>query len=349
VSAPDLDLAAVERFLAARLPGFRGPLEAEKTAIGQSNPTFVMTAGSGRLVLRRKPPGPLLKSAHAVEREYRVMAALAGSGVPVPKALLLCEDEGVIGSVFFVMEYLPGRTIMDPRVPGVAVEHRKALYDDMNRVLAALHSVDIAAAGLGDFGRPGNYFARQTSRWTGQYRASETETIPEIENVIAWLDAHMPAEDGRVALVHGDWRIDNLRFHETEPRIAGVLDWELSTLGHPLADLGAQLMQWRMPPGDPGRGLAGVDRAALGIPSDEEYVATYARRSGFGTVPDLTFCLAFSLFRMAAILQGVKKRGLDGNASNPEAAARMGAHVPLFAREALKVIAGGRAHHGLVA
>lgn len=339
MSTASLDLAAVERHLAAALPGFRGPLSAEKTPVGQSNPTFVLIAGSGRYVLRRKPPGTLLKSAHAVEREFRVIAALRGSPVPVPEALLLCEDEAVIGSPFYVMSFVPGRTVMDPRMPGASVEERRAVYDDMNRVLAALHGIDIAAAGLSDFGRPGNYFERQTSRWTGQYRASETETLPEMEALVAWLSANMPPDDGRVALVHGDWRIDNLRLAPDAPRIAAVLDWELSTLGHPLADLGAQLMQWRMPAGDPGRGLEDVDRAALGIPSDAEYVALYARRTGLAQVPDLTFVLAFSFFRMAAILQGVKKRALDGNASNPEAALRMGGFVPLFARKALDVIA----------
>ncbi|HEU0221356.1 MAG TPA: phosphotransferase family protein [Paracoccaceae bacterium] len=340
-AAAQLDIAAVERHLGAHLPGFRGPLAAEKTPTGQSNPTFILTSPSGRYVLRRKPPGQLLKSAHAVDREFRVISALQGSAVPVPRIHLLCEDESVIGSMFYVMAFVPGRTLMDPRTPGLSAEERSAVFDDMNRVLAALHSVDVAAVGLADFGRPGNYFARQTSRWTGQYRASETETLPEMEALIGWLEANMPADDGRVALVHGDWRIDNLRYHESQPKVAAVLDWELSTLGHPLADLGAQLMQWRMPAGEPLRGLEGVDRRALGIPSDRDYVETYAKRAGLATLPDLTFCLAFSFFRMGAILQGVKKRALDGNASNPEQGLKMGANVPLYARKALEVIAGG--------
>ncbi|RMF41866.1 MAG: phosphotransferase family protein [Alphaproteobacteria bacterium] len=336
-----LDLEAVERYLAAHLPGFSGPLTAEKTAIGQSNPTFVLTAASGRYVLRRKPPGRLLKSAHAVDREFRVIAALQGSDVPVPRSLLLCEDESVIGSDFYVMSYVPGRTVMDPRMPGADNAERAAFYDDMNRCLAALHNVDVDAVGLSDFGRPGSYFERQTSRWTRQYRASQTEEIAEMERLIDWLTAEMPADDGRVALVHGDWRIDNLRLAPDAPKVAAVLDWELSTLGHPFADLGYQLMQWRMPAGEIGRGLEGVDRAALGLPSDREYVEAYARRTGLSELPDLTFPIVFAFFRIAAILQGVKKRALDGNASNPEAALRMGSYVGEFARRGLAAIEGG--------
>jgi aminoglycoside phosphotransferase (APT) family kinase protein len=339
--APTSDLLPLDRlepWLAAHVPGFRGPVAAEKTATGQSNPTFVLDAASGRYVLRRKPPGVLLKSAHAVDREFRVISALQGSTVPVPPALVLCEDEDVIGAMFYVMGFVPGRTFMDPRVPGVTPGDRAAIYDDMNRCLAALHSVDLAAAGLSGFGRPGSYFARQTARWAGQYRASATEDIPQMEAVIAWLEANLPPDDDATTLVHGDWRIDNLRFAPDAPRVVAVLDWELSTLGHPLADLGYQLMQWRMPPGEPGRGLEGVDRAALGIPSDEAYVEAYARRRGLTALPDMTYCLAFSFFRMAAILQGVRKRALDGNASNPEAGLRLGAFVPEFARRALAVI-----------
>ncbi|MEL6233174.1 MAG: phosphotransferase family protein [Pseudomonadota bacterium] len=336
------DLLPLDRltpYLEAHLPGFAGPVQAEKTATGQSNPTFILTTPGGRFVLRRKPPGALLKSAHAVDREFRVISALGDSDVPVPAALHLCADDEVIGAMFYVMEFMPGRTFMDPRLPELAAEERDAAYDAMNRCLAALHSVDITARGLEEFGKPGSYFARQTGRWAGQYRASQTEELAAMDELIAWLEANMPEDDGQVALVHGDWRIDNLRYAPDAPEVVAVLDWELSTLGHPLADLGYQLMQWRMPPGEPGRGLDGVDRAALGIPSDAEYLERYARRRGLADIPDMTFCLAFSFFRMAAILQGVKKRALDGNASNPEAGLRLGSFVPLFAGRALEIIA----------
>ncbi len=305
-----------------------------KTPAGQSNPTFVLTTDRGLLVLRRKPPGTLLKSAHAVEREYRVMAALAGR-LPVPQMLHLCEDEAVIGAAFFVMRHVAGQVFDDPRCQGLDNDGRRAVYDTMNSTLAALHRVDVAAAGLEDYGKPGHYFRRQLSRWTRQYRDSQTGAIADMEALIGWLEANMPAEAGRLALVHGDWRIDNLIFAGTPPAVAAVLDWELSTLGDPLADLGAQLMQWRMPPGAEGRGLAGVDRGALGLPEDAAYVERYAARVGLADVPDMRFAVAFAFFRMAAILQGVKKRALDGNASNPEKAMKLGTYVPAFARGAL--------------
>jgi aminoglycoside phosphotransferase (APT) family kinase protein len=333
-----LDTRAVEAWLTGRLPGFRGPVAAEKTAVGQSNPTYVLTAGSGRYVLRRKPSGALLKSAHAVDREFRVIAALQGSAVPVPEALILCDDEGVIGSMFYIMSYVEGRTFLDPRLPELAAPERAAVFDDMNRVLACLHGVDVAAAGLSDFGRPGSYFARQFARWTGQYRASETGPVPELETLMDWLAAHEPADDGEVALVHGDWRLDNLRYRPAEPRVAAVLDWELSTLGHPLADLGYQLMQWRLPSGGQLGGLGGVDRSALGLPSDAAYVEAYARRRGRSALPDLTYAIAFAFFRLAAIIQGVKRRAIDGTASNPEAGLRMGELVPRLARLALDML-----------
>lgn len=337
-AAAQLDLEAVEKYLTANMPGFSGPLSAEKTPTGQSNPTFILTAGSGDYVLRRKPPGQLLKSAHAVDREFRVISALAGTDVPVPEAFLLCEDEDVIGSIFYVMRKVEGRIIFDPAVPGVDVEHRAKMYDDMNRCLAALHMVDVKAVGLEDFGKPGSYFARQLSRWTKQYRASETETIPDMEALIAWLEKETPTDDDRVSIVHGDYRIDNLIYAPTEPNVVAVLDWELSTLGHPIADLAYQRMQGRLPPGEVGRGLMGVDRKALGIPSEQEYVEMYMRRTGLTSVPELPFATAFSFFRICAIMQGVKKRGLDGNASNPEAAARMGDKIPIMARLAVQTI-----------
>jgi len=339
-SAAQLDVEAVERYLAAHVPGFRGPLTAEKFGVGQSNPTFRLESPSGRLVLRRKPPGQLLKSAHAVDREFRVQKALAGSDVPVAPMVLLCEDESVIGSMFYIMAYQPGRHFMVPTLDELSPDERGAVFDEMNRVLAALHSVDYETVGLGDFGKPGSYFARQLNRWTQQYRASETETIADMDALIDWLEKNQPEDDGRVSLVHGDYRIDNMIYEADRPRIAAVLDWELSTLGHPFSDLAYQCMQWRMPTGEIGRGLAGVDRKAHGIPTEVEYVEAYCRRMGLPGIPTFDFCLAFSFFRMAAIIQGVKKRGLDGNASNPERAARMGRFVPVYARMGLDAAAG---------
>ena len=338
--AAQLDLAAVERYLAANVPGFRGPVTATKFGVGQSNPTFLLESPSGPLVLRRKPPGVLLKSAHAVDREFRVQQALAGTDVPVAPMHILCEDESVIGSMFYVMAFQPGRHFMEPTLPDLSAPERGAVFDEMNRVLSALHSVDYQAVGLGDFGKPGSYFARQIGRWTKQYRASETETLADMDALIDWLDANLPEDDVRVSLVHGDYRIDNMIFAADQPRIAAVLDWELSTLGHPFSDLAYQCMQWRMPVGPEGRGLAGVDRKAEGIPSEAEYIEAYCRRMDLSGIPGFDFCLAFSFFRMAAIVQGVKKRGLDGNASNPERAARMGRFVPEYARMGLEAAAG---------
>jgi aminoglycoside phosphotransferase (APT) family kinase protein len=339
-SAAQLDVAAVERYLAAHVPGFRGPLTAEKFGVGQSNPTFRLESPSGTLVLRRKPPGQLLKSAHAVDREFRVQKALAGTDVPVAPMVLLCEDESVISSMFYIMAYQPGRHFMQPTLTDLSNDERGAVFDEMNRVLAALHSVDYQAVGLGDFGKPGSYFTRQLNRWTQQYRASETETLPDMDALIEWLERSQPDDDGRVSLVHGDYRIDNMIFEADRPRVAAVLDWELSTLGHPFSDLAYQCMQWRMPPGEEGRGLAGIDRRAQGIPTEAEYVEAYCRRMGLAGIPSFDFCVAFSFFRMAAIVQGVKKRGLDGNASNPERAARMGRFVPVYARMGLEAAAG---------
>jgi len=326
-----LDLSKLQGYLEDNIPGFSGELSAEKFAGGQSNPTFKLSAGGENYVLRRKPPGELLKSAHAVDREYRVITALADTDVPVAKTYCLCEDEDIIGSMFYVMECLEGRVFWDATVPEVSSnEERSAIYDDMNRVLAALHNVDVDAVGLSDFGRPGNYFERQVSRWTKQYRASETEHSVAMEKLIEWLPANMPADDGVVSLVHGDYRLDNVMFHPTEPRIIGVLDWELSTTGHPLADLSYQCMAWALPRTDTGMsGLGGVDRQALGLPSDEEYVAAYCKRTGRDNIENWNFYMVFCFFRLAAILQGVKKRALIGTASSAEAHAKAAAVEPL--------------------
>lgn len=338
-AASHLDADSVERYLSAHVPGFRGPVEIAKTPTGQSNPTFILTAASGRYVLRRKPPGELLKSAHAVDREFRVQKALAGSEVPVARMLHLCEDEDILGSIFYVMECVDGDVHFDPRLPDKDPETRAVMFDDMNRVLAALHDVDFQAAGLGDFGRPGSYFARQLARWSKQYRASQTSELPDMDALILWLERNMPQDDGITTLVHGDYRIDNL-IYGPGGRIRAVLDWEISTLGHPYSDLAYQCMQWRMPPGPETRGFGDADRTALGVPSEQAYVERYCERRGITGIPIFGFALAFSFFRMAAIVQGVLKRGLDGSASNPQQALAMGTHVPEFARRGLEAAEG---------
>ena len=319
MSVDQLDTKALDEYLAGQIKDFAGLQSAEKFAGGQSNPTFLLTADSGNYVLRRKPSGRLLKSAHAVDREFRVISALAATDVPVAKAYHLCEDDNVIGSMFYIMGFVEGRIFWDPALPDIRVADRTAMYDEMNRVLAALHSVDVDAVGLSDFGKPGNYFERQVGRWTTQYLAAETETIDPMDTLMRWLPEHMPADDGQVALVHGDYRLDNMIFHPTESRILAIVDWELSTLGHPFADLAYQCMQWRLPNTGISKGLADMDRTALGIPAEAEYVELYCQRTGRDGVPDWTFCLAFSFFRLAAIVQGVLKRALDGNASSARA------------------------------
>jgi aminoglycoside phosphotransferase (APT) family kinase protein len=330
MSAQTLDTDRLQQWLAEHLEDFRGPLKAEKFSGGQSNPTFLLSAANRQYVLRRKPPGELLASAHAVDREFRVISALRDTAVPVPETFILCEDESVIGSMFYLMEYLDGRVFWDPTLPEIAdANERGAMYDDMNRVLAALHGVDVDAVGLSDFGRPGNYFERQIGRWTKQYRASETEHSAAMEKLIEWLPANLPADDGAVSLVHGDYRLDNVMFHPTEPRIIAVLDWELSTLGHPLADLAYQVMAWQLPGDGSLRGLQGVDRRALGLPSDAAYVDRYCQRTGREGIDNWNFYLVFCFFRLAAILQGVKKRALQGNASSAEASAKGALVEPL--------------------
>jgi aminoglycoside phosphotransferase (APT) family kinase protein len=333
----ELDDVTLSSYLAESITGFVGPVIPKKFSGGQSNPTYLISAASGDYVLRRKPPGQLLKSAHAVEREYRVMQALAESGVPVPRTFHLCNDESIIGSVFFIMEYIDGQIYWDPTLPELSKTQRRKTYREMCRVLATLHQVDIDAVGLRDYGRPGDYFARQINRWTQQYIASQTESIAAMEAIIDWLPANLPADDGRVALVHGDYRLDNMIFDASESRITALLDWELSTLGHPLADLAYQCMQLRMDPGKHLSGLHGVDRALLGIPSEQEYVAQYCADCGLERIDHWPFYLVFSFFRMAAILQGVKKRAIDGNASS-DVALEYGALVKPLSAKGLGVI-----------
>ncbi|RVD73280.1 phosphotransferase family protein [Mesorhizobium sp. M4A.F.Ca.ET.029.04.2.1] len=334
-----LDQTALAPYLEAHIPGFGGLSATEKFKSGQSNPTYLLTAASGRYVLRAKPPGQLLKSAHQVDREFRVMKALAATAVPVPRMLHLSGEDSPIGRMFYVMEFLDGRIFWDPSLPVASGnKDRAAIYDAMNATLAALHDVAVEAVGLGDFGKPGNYFERQFARWTSQYRASETGTIPDMDRLIAWLETHMPADDGRVSLVHGDYRLDNMIFAASEPQVIAVLDWELSTLGHPFADIAYQCMQWRLPHASGFRGLGGVDRAALGLPSEEAYVDAYCRRRGLARIGNWSVFLAFSFVRLAAICQGVYRRALDGNASNPEKARTYGEAVKLLAALAVDLI-----------
>ena len=311
------DVAALEAWMRDHVEKFQGPLNVQQFRGGQSNPTFRVSSPSGHYVMRRKPAGKLLPSAHAVEREYRVMTALAGSDVPVPKTHGLCEDESVIGSTFFVMEFVEGRIWWDGTLPGMEPAERHAIYTEMNRVIAALHKVDFGAVGLGDYGKPGNYFERQIGRWTKQYRASETETIDAMDRLIEWLPANIPPGD-ETSLVHGDFRLDNTIFHPTEPRIIAVLDWELSTLGHPLADFAYHCMSWHIEQGGPFRGLGNIDHAAFGIPTEAEYVAMYCKRMGHAPIDARAwnFYLAYNLFRAAGITQGIMKRVQEGTAAS---------------------------------
>jgi len=333
-----IDVRALEAYLAERLPGFAGPLTLRQFVGGQSNPTYHLHAASGEYVLRRKPPGKLLPSAHAIEREFRVIAALRGTGVPVPEALLLCEDPAVAGTPFYLMRYVAGRILPELGLPGLAPAERRALWDDAVGVLARLHRVDWRAVGLADFGRPGNYYERQLHRWVGQYRASETETIPAMEHLVEWLPAHIPGDDA-TTLVHGDFRIGNTVVDSTEPRIVAVLDWELSTLGHPLGDLGYLCTAFRMPPGIDG--FRGLDLTGMGIPTEREVVDRYCRVTGRDGIPDWEFYVAFALFRLAAICQGIMGRVRDGTASDLDAR-RRGERARPLADAAWAVVEAGR-------
>jgi aminoglycoside phosphotransferase (APT) family kinase protein len=328
------DFTALAAYLTREMPGFAGPLSVEQFKGGQSNPTYKLITPSRSYAMRSKP-GPaarLLPSAHAIEREFRVMKGLAGSGVPVAQMHLLCEDEAVIGRAFFIMEFMDGRVLWNQALPDMSPAERGAVYDEMNRVIAALHSVDVAAVGLADYGKPGNYFERQIGRWSKQYLASQTQTITEMDRLIEWLPAHMPAgarDGGPATVVHGDFRLDNLVFHKSEPRIIAVLDWELSTLGHAMADFSYHCMAWHIPPGV-FRGIGGLDHAALGIPSEREYVRRYCGRVTAATgrpadpdalMADWKFYLAYNLFRLASITQGIAKRVVDGTAASAQARA----------------------------
>ncbi len=311
------DEGALEVWLKANVEDYQGPLEVQQFKGGQSNPTFKLITPNRKYVLRRKPPGKLLPSAHAVDREYRVIKALGQTDVPVAKAYGLCEDDSIIGTAFYVMDCVEGRIFWDQRLPDLNRDERGQIFDAMNRTIAALHKVDYAAVGLGDFGKPGDYFARQIARWSKQYKASETEHIPAMEKLIEWLPQNIPPGD-EVSVVHGDYRMDNMIFHPTEPRVVAVLDWELSTLGHPLGDFSYHLMSWRLAP-EVFRGIQGVDFAALGIPDEAEYCRLYCQRTGRDGIPHLEFYMAYNMFRIAGILQGIMGRVKDGTAASEHA------------------------------
>lgn len=314
-----LDLVGLDAYLRRHIDGYHGHLKVDRFKGGQSNPTYLLQAGSARYVLRKKPDGVLLPSAHAIDREFRVINALRNSDVPVAPARCYCADDTVIGTPFYVMDFVEGRVFWDPTLPGLARADRAAVWDDVNRVVAALHSVEPAAVGLADYGRQGNYFERQITRWSQQYRASETEPIEAMHKLMAWLPKRTPPAD-ETRIVHGDLRLDNLMFHPTEPQVVAMLDWELSTLGHPLADLAYHVMTWRLSAAE-FRGMAGADLLALGIPGEAEYLKRYCERTARAPIDPAQweFCMAFSMFRLAAILQGIARRALDGTAASADA------------------------------
>ena len=321
LDAHRFDEASLERYMLANVDGFAAPLSVQQFQGGMSNPTFKLTDGHGvSYVLRKKPPGNLLPSAHAVEREYRVISSLANTGVPVPQTFVLCEDETVIGTAFYVMQHVIGRVFLDPSLPDLAPAERGAVYADKHRALAALHSVDYRAVGLEGFGKPGEYCARQINRWTKQYVASKTDDLPDMDSLIKWLPDNLPTDDP-VCIAHGDYRLGNMIFANDAPQVIAVLDWELSTLGHPYADLAYDCLAYHVPNlfrGD----IASKDLGALGIPNESEYVEAYCKARGLPEIPNWTFYVVLSLFRLAAITQGVYYRGLQGNASDPRALER---------------------------
>uniref|UniRef100_A0A2A4Z6E7 Phosphotransferase family protein n=1 Tax=OCS116 cluster bacterium TaxID=2030921 RepID=A0A2A4Z6E7_9PROT len=319
----DFDLSTLEAYLNDNIADFGKLQSMDKFSDGQSNPTYKLQTDNKAYVLRAKPPGKLLGSAHQVDREYRVMNALAGSAVPVPKMHHLSADDSPLGAMFLVMEFIDGRIFWDPALPKATNTDRTTIFNQMNDTLAALHSVDIDAAGLSDYGKPGNYFVRQTGRWIKQYKASELVANPQIDLIIDWLNDNMVDDDGQISLVHGDYRIDNMIFNADQPQLSAVLDWELSTLGHGLADLSYQCMQWRLPASAALGGLGGLDRTALGIPSEADYVAQYLDKRDLAPIDNWDFYLTFSIFRLIAIVQGVIKRSHDGNASDPKSMGRM--------------------------
>ncbi len=338
MAEPQIDFKATSDWAETNVENFHSPAKYTKFNSGQSNPTYLIETSKKKYVLRKKPAGILLKSAHAVDREYRVQLALQNSPIPVPRMYAYCDDESVLGTEFYIMEHLEGVCFEDPRLDVVAQHHRYFIFEEMSNILAKIHKVDLFKTGLSDYGPSGDYFTRQIIRWTKQYRSSETDQIKSMDHLILWLEENTPTDDGKRCLVHGDFRLDNLLFDPQKNNCIAVLDWELSTIGHPFADLASVLMQWSMPTGLEGRGLQDVNRKEVGLMEDDEFVASYCEKMGLNGIDKFEFYMAFAFFRMASILQGVKKRGLEGNASNPEKAIKLGKLVKLFSEKGITVL-----------
>ena len=332
-----LDVEKLSDYLTQQLDEFTGIKKSKKFNTGQSNPTYLLETAEKKYVLRKKPPGELLPSAHAVDREYRIIKALEETKVPVPRTVFLCNDESIIGTIFYVMEFVDGRIFWDPTLPEIDDNKRMKVYEETVSVMAELHKIDVEKAGLLDFGKPGNYFERQVGRWIKQYRAAETESYPEVETLIAWLEKTMPDDDGLISIVHGDYRLYNMIFDHEEESMLALLDWELSTIGHPYADLAYQCMNWYIPQIGITPGLAGINLQKLGIPSEDDYVSNYCSKMGINSIPNWSFYLAFGFFRLAGIAQGVYKRSIQGNAS-ADNAKELGAAVPILGKIALSII-----------
>ena len=333
-----IDFKATSNWAETYVENFYSPAKYTKFSSGQSNPTYLIETSKKKYVLRKKPEGILLKSAHAVDREYRVQLALQNSQVPVPRMYAYCDDVSILGTEFYIMEYLEGVCFEDPRLDVVPQYRRYSIFEEMSNILAEIHKVDLLKVGLSDYGPGGDYFTRQITRWTKQYRSSETGQIDSMNQLILWLEENVPADDGKRCLVHGDFRLDNLLFDPKKSNCVAVLDWELSTIGHPFADLASVLMQWSMPTGLEGRGLQDINRKDFGLMEDKEFVESYCENVGLNGIYKFEFYMAFAFFRMAAILQGVKKRGLEGNASNPEKAMKLGNLVKLFSEKGVSVL-----------
>lgn len=332
-----LDIEKLSDYLTQQLDEFTGIKKSKKFNTGQSNPTYLLETAEKKYVLRKKPPGELLPSAHAVDREYRIIKALEETKVPVPRTVFLCNDESIIGTIFYVMEFVDGRIFWDPTLPEIDENKRMKVYEETVRIMAELHKIDVEKAGLLDFGKPGNYFERQVGRWIKQYRAAETESYPEVETLIAWLEKTMPDDDGLISIVHGDYRLYNMIFDHEEESMLALLDWELSTIGHPYADLAYQCMNWYIPQIGITPGLAGINLQKLGIPSEDDYVSNYCSKMGINSIPNWSFYLAFGFFRLAGIAQGVYKRSIQGNAS-ADNAKELGAAVPILGKIALSIV-----------
>ncbi len=332
-----LDVEKLSDYLTQQLDEFTGIKKSKKFNTGQSNPTYLLETAEKKYVLRKKPPGELLPSAHAVDREYRIIKALEETKVPVPRTVFLCNDESIIGTIFYVMEFVDGRIFWDPTLPEIDENKRMKVYEETVRIMAELHKIDVEKAGLLDFGKPGNYFERQVGRWIKQYRAAETENYPEVETLIAWLEKTMPDDDGLISIVHGDYRLYNMIFDHEEESMLALLDWELSTIGHPYADLAYQCMNWYIPQIGITPGLAGINLQKLGIPSEDDYVSNYCSKMGINSIPNWSFYLAFGFFRLAGIAQGVYKRSIQGNAS-ADNAKELGAAVPILGKIALSIV-----------